>query len=881
MAGRGITMQSELDDTNELLNRALEELGVDPPVPDTPIDDHFRAVVASDPSRLALTGGPRPYTYSDLDQWSDAIAADLIAADAPRDRPLAILTASNIALVPCILAAIKSGHFFVMIDPTDPRERVSLLLDESEASICLTDAVTRPERAIPMVEIRPFGSPAPPSLPRLDPNPVVYLIYTSGTTGKPKGIASMHRHFVEHSVTRGLLFGCGPGIRRGYTALPGYTRAASAVFSSLLTATTLCAFDARTGSLSALADYLREEQVHRISLSPPLFRRLVAASPPGMDLSSIQELRLGADRVTMADVDAFKRLFPPSATLHVGFAASETSAAFEMKIHHDTELSGPLVPMGRPKRGVEVQLLDEEGNPVPDGTAGELVITSRLVAEGYWKNPELTAERFSVDPNDPERRTFRTGDLVRRESDGNYYFIGRSDSRLKIRGRRIDPSEVEAAFLATGGVREAVVVGKTDRRGEQELVAYVVMQPGAPCVPRALRSELRRTSPAWMIPTRIVELEAIPMTPATKIDRAALTARQDDEIAGDDGAADDLERQVVAIWAEVIDRPVHVDDDFFDDLGGESLMAAHIVTEIEKKIGKTIPPSLLLELNTPRRMAAWTRSADEAIRHVVELKNGSSEEVPLFCVAGGGGAVLRFRELSEALGPEQPFYGVQTHGFDLDHLPETFAGIAASYCQAIRSIQPDGPYFIAGYSSGGKLAYEIACQLVDSGEQVALLGIIDTSAVNERAGLWDRLRNRIEILRQNPLRAATFAREAAMRPSKWMMNRLVQKLLGKGVAVPPRIIQNALLFRGLSQTHQLRNYPGTLTLFRARHGLKRVRVDQDLGWRPLVAAMEILDVDGDHETMLNPPYVQTLAEAMRTAIQTARERTESTLTQVV
>jgi len=844
--------------------------------PDTRLDDAFRAVAAEIPDHVALTTGPERYTYDDLDRWSDAIAAAIIASDAPLDRPVAIVTSDNVALVPCILGVAKAGHYFIMIDASDPEERIALLLEESTTALCLVDAHAPAPAAIgelPRVAIPALPKEPVVPTPQRDPNDLVFVIFTSGTTGKPKGIATRRRNYVEHLLGNAMRFGSRLGTRRFYSALPGYVRAANTTLPTLLTGGTLCAFDARKGSLAALAQFIARARPELVNMTPSLFRRLVAANPPGLDFSSVRSLRLGADRVTLEDIEAFKRLCPRGATLGLGFASTETGPVFRYSIDHDTVVPGPVPPMGTPTAGVEVRLVDDDGNDVAVGETGEIVVRSPHVVDGYWNNPELTAEKFTTDPDDPGVRTFRTGDLARRDENGLYYFVGRKDARLKIHGRRIDPSEVESALVATELVRDAVIVGKPDARGDHELVAYVVMREGVPFAPRHIRVRLRGKVPVWMIPSRIHAIDAIPLTAATKIDRQAPVDRGDPVVEEDDGATDSLERQLVEIWTRVIGRPVHVDDDFFDDLGGESLMAAHIAADVERLTGKSITPSSLVALNTVATMAEYLRGADAAAEHVIELQKGTTLP-PLFCVAGGGGAVLKFRPLAAALGPDQPFYGVQLHALNVEDLPKTFAGIAAAYAEAIRGIQPEGPYHIAGYSAGGKLAYEIACQMLRAGEHVAFLGMIDTGAVHTRAPVWERIRNRLEILWNNPERAAAFAREAARRPARWMTNRIVQKLLGRGIAVPSKIIESSLKLQEVRKQHVLGPYDGKLTLFCARHGLRRVRADDDLGWGSLgVKAIDIIDVDGDHETMLDAAHVNSLATAVREALANASEAT--------
>lgn len=831
----------------------------------TSISDYFRVVVASQPDEIAMTTSRASYTYADIDRWSDAIAAGIVAVNAPADRPVAIVTRENVSLVPAVMAVVKAGHFFVMIDAADPDDRVSMLLQESAAALCLVDAIDRapaPTRQLPLVEIVALPS-GPVSLPPERPaNPFVYVIYTSGTTGKPKGILSRQHRFVEGTLRQGERWGRKRGERSIYTSLPGFVRAASNIFGTLLCGSTMCAFDARNESLTALAECIRRERISILSLTPPLFRRLMATAPEDLDLSSVRTLRIGADVVTMGDIASFKARFPRGCTLSRGYASSETGAVFHTDITHDTPVPGPLVPMGRPYANVDVWLIDAEGNDVADGEVGELVVQSAEVVDGYWNAPELTAERFVIDPERPNVRKFFTGDLAKRDADGLYYFIGRKDSRLKIHGRRIDPLEIESVLLATGEIAEAVVVGKPDARGELRLVAYVVMRDGKPCVPRALRAALRATVPSWMVPARIFALDMLPMTRAAKADRAALLVRVDEELrAEDSGAGDDLEHQLVEIWSDVIGAAVKVDDDFFDDLGGESVMAAHLVTMIENELGRSIPLSLIVELNTIRKMAAHFRTAGTQKPLAIVLQKGTSLP-PLFCVAGAGGGVVRFRKLAAAMGEAQPVYGLQPHGFDLDNFPTSYAAIVASYAEAIRQIQPHGPYYLSGYSSGGQMAFALARHFELAGERVAFVGVIDSARKTQTIAAWRRLANRVTLLFADPRRARRLPAEMKLRMSLWVKARIRGRIAAAEKPLPSWLVDTRFAMRQAHRDDWPDLFTGPVTLFRARDGIRRTRKEQDLGWTPFaIGGLNIIDVDGDHDSILGD-HVESLASAM-------------------
>ena len=496
-------------------------MAMKPVTAETPVAERFRDVAATFPDTLALLSARARYTYGELDRWSDAIAADLVAAAPPADLPVAIVIREHLSLVPASLAIVKAGFFFVVIDGGDSDERIAAIVNATGAALCLVDstppAATRHlsllhMRALPDAPVAPIARP---------PHELVQLVFTSGTTGVPKAVASPHRGFAERMAGSSSRTGRAAGERVSYTAIPGHARASGEIFGSLLNGATLCAFDARNESLDTLADLVARERISTLTLTPALFRRFLRALPPAADLSSIRKLRLGADVITVADVDAWRSRFPRTATLERAFNSTETGTVLHLTIDHDTPIPGPLVPLGRPIPGVEVRLVDEEGRTLTGEETGELVVRSAQVAHGYWNAPELTAQKFTFDPEHPETPEFHTGDLLRRDAAGLYYFIGRRDARLKIHGRRIDPVEVESALIVHAGAREAVAFAEPAPDGELRLAAYVVMKD-ASAAPRDIRAALREHAPAWMIPATIHIADDLPMTRAGKVDRAML-----------------------------------------------------------------------------------------------------------------------------------------------------------------------------------------------------------------------------------------------------------------------------------------------------------------------------------------------------------------------
>lgn len=817
---------------------------------ETSIAERFRTVAAANPDALALTTASARYTYGEIDRWSDAIAADLVASAAPRDLPVAIVSADNAVIVPAALGAIKAGHYFVMVDASDPDDRIALALRESRAAMALVDVPEncgRAVRSLPSRLIVPLPT-EPVAPPQCEPSPFFAVVFTSGTTGIPKAIRVRQHGYAARCVRNAAGTDRGPGTRQGWTAVPGYTRAASGILLALLAGSTLCAFDARRESLDAFASYLVRERITHFGITPSMLRRFFATAPADLDLSSVRVVNVSSDALTPTDVEMFKARFPRPCVLQVGYASTECGFVFRTVIDHDTVLPGP-VPMGKKLSHVEVWLLDEDGNEVAAGETGELVVRSRDVIEGYWNDPETTAALFSVDP-ETGFRTFRTGDLARCDEQGFYYFRGRRDARLKIHGRRVDPLEVERALLASGPIREAAAVARPDANGELHLVAYVVPEPGATIDVRAMRTALRAAQPAWLIPSRIHEIDAIPMTRALKVDRDALAAKPEPPEPADDGAHDDLERQLAAVWSRVIGAPVHVDDDFFDDHGGESVVAAHLTAAVERATGTPMPMSLLLELSTVSKMAEYVRGSASAEKLAVLVQAGGPLE-PIFCVTGMDGSVIKFRGLAAALGTSRPFYGLTFHGFDLAAFPTSATTEAACYLEAIRRIQPAGPYYLAGYSGGSLTALEIARMLERMGEKVAFLAVLDAAATPQHPSIWRRIRNRLDILRQSRPGVREVVREVATRPLAVAKRSIRRRMVERGLAFPAPVRAVNQAHRSMRKDFSTIPWAGTVHVFRARNGQGILGTTPDLGWSKLgVSRLEFHDVPGDHHTML-------------------------------
>jgi len=582
----------------------------------------FATVVAEAPAAPAVVEEDgETWSYLRLAESAHRLARHLAELGVgPGDR-VGVALERSAGLVASLLAVLELGAAYVPLDPASPDERLAFLLADASARLVLVHAPTRQrmedlrsglcvvdvgedresggKRGMGGEGIRRRGE-------RIPAEALAYVIYTSGSTGRPKGVTVPHR-----AVAR-LVWGADDlALRRGdrlaFNASPAFDAATFEIWGTLLRGATLVVIGRETLlSPAALAERLRRERVTVLHLTTALFNRVAHEAPEV--LSPLRLALFGGEASDPAAVAVALRQ-PPERLLHTyGPTESTTFAAW----HRVTEVppEAATVPIGRPLANTSLVLLDRRQSPVPPGVPGELCIGGAGLAWGYWDRPDLTAERFIPHSWEPGERLYRTGDRVRRRSDGALEFLGRLDDQVKIRGYRIEPGEVEAALLEHPAVREAVVLACEEIPGDRRLVAWVVLHPTDPTDPKsALRAWLQKRLPDYMVPAGWVLLESLPLTANGKVDRRALPAPERAPSAVEDHVApsDPLEEILAAIWAEVLklDR-VGVRDDFFA-LGGHSLLATQMVSRIRGVLGNDLPLRTLFEAPTIAQLARAVR----------------------------------------------------------------------------------------------------------------------------------------------------------------------------------------------------------------------------------------------------------------------------------
>jgi amino acid adenylation domain-containing protein len=486
----------------------------------------FAEVVAATPDAPAVRDGREALSYADLDQRSDALAAAVQERTGAPASPVAMLVGHHAGAVVCILAGMKAGTPVVPLDPATPPARIAEITRSAGVGLVVSDAVhggdaRRLLAPLPVIDVgeRRQGRPAPLVA---DPSTATMLSFTSGSTGRPKGVVGAHGKSVHDAWAVAERFGYGPGDRLALV-LPLTFGAGVGVMSwTLLTGASLHMADVKEMGLPAVVSWLSEQRITALHATPSLLQALLRAVPAGTVFEDLRIVTTGGELLQGSLVAAVRPFLPSACSVvnRVGSSEAGTIAEFEIR-PGDPVPDGP-VPAGWPVGVTEIEIRGEDGEPLPSGAVGEIVVRSPFVSREYWNEPELTAERFSV--LDDGVVELRTGDRGRLREDGCLIHMGRLDAMLKIRGQRVEPAEVERALLATGRVNEAAAVGVERPGGGARLVAYVVPVGSEPLDAAALKAAVAESLPAHMVPDRIVPLAAIPRTERGKVARADLAA---------------------------------------------------------------------------------------------------------------------------------------------------------------------------------------------------------------------------------------------------------------------------------------------------------------------------------------------------------------------
>ena len=841
------------------------------------IPERFAKVVAACPDRPAVESADAGLSYTALNEAANRVAHRVLT-DAPNSAVIAVLAGQGVSVIVAVLGVLKTGKMLVCLDPRQPPARMIQILSDCGAQLLLTDeesfsrakALRRPGiRLLNIDALKTDPSLENPGL-SIAPDASASLMYTSGSTGQPKGVIQTHRNYLQKTGVFSQVFQIVPHDRIALLSSCSVGLGMSTMLQALLNGASLHMFDLHQQGIGALATWLTSRKVTIYSSMTSTFRHFLKSLPHSDRFAKVRAIRLGGEAMLDSDLALIRQHFSHRCVIVNGFSATETGPVTTYVVDHATEITG-TVPAGYALDGAKVLILDDAGRECPAGEQGEIVVESRYLSPGYWHDPDRTAAAFSDGPNGMGARRYRTGDLGVLRPDGCLEHRGRKDLRVKVRGFRIELEEIERQLQAHPLVHEAAVIAATGASGNSRLAAYVVQRHGAHLAADDLRAHLKETLPEQMVPPTFEFVPALPRTVSGKVNRNALAAPRMGAAADATASepCDAVELCLKNIWEGLLEhRPISVSANFFES-GGDSLLAARLGVEVERTFHWKLPMSAFLQAATIRQQAQLlrTRRAHTNWPSLVPIRPNGSKP-PLFCVHLVDGNVLAYRDVVRHLPADQPVYGLQSRGLDrVSPLNMRLEDMARDYVSEIRRFQPDGPYAICGWSFGGVVAFEMARQLEQDGQRVALLVVFD-SHVPGRLHID-------ESGRSLPMRRSRARRIAGTLLRSRRRIKHVRRLCGKVVwrtaarwqrsgGWLPRVLQNLTeINRSALRQYVPHAYRGRLTLFKAaEHRSQRLR-DPLFGWGPFVGGgLEIHQVPGHHKNMVFEPHARTLADTL-------------------
>ncbi|WP_044596180.1 non-ribosomal peptide synthetase [Burkholderia pseudomallei] len=705
----------------------------------------FEAQAARTPDATAIVDGATTLDYRALDARANRIAHALAHAGVRAGDRVALHLEPSIGLVAAQLAVLKLGAAYVPVDVGNPPARKAFVAQDSGARLVLGDAALDwpaaagvPQRDLAALLAAPWPSDAPARAPQCGGDTPAYVMYTSGSSGQPKGVLVTHRGIARLAVNSGYAT-FDASDRFAFASNPAFDASTFEVWTALLNGASIGIVKRDDLlDLGALAGKLSSIGVTCLFLTTALFNRCVSFDP-----AMFARLRCVISGGERADPAVYRKVLEAGPPRHLlnAYGPTETTTFAAVWEAEPRTLAAQAAPIGRPIGNTSVYVLDAYGAPVPVGVTGEIHIGGPGVAQGYLNRPALSAERFVRDPFvGGDARMYRTGDLGRWRPDGMLDCIGRADFQVKIRGFRIELGEIEACLLEHGALAQAAVLARDDGGdGGKTLVAYYVPRAGHEDGAPALRAHLAARLPEYMVPAAYVRLPAMPLTPNGKLERRALPAPDERSYVRRDYAAPqgEIETTLARIWAELfgIER-VGRHDGFFE-LGGHSLLAVRMVARVHDVLGVEVPLRALFADPVLHVFASAVARAStrQASSNLVAFRSAGTA-APLFFIHSGLGEIGFVGDLLPGIAPEIPVYGFAAVGFLAGETPHaTIEEMAAQYVDAMRRVQPHGPYRLVGGCAGGNIAFEMAHQLIAADETVEFLCMIDspTSAPIDRS----------------------------------------------------------------------------------------------------------------------------------------------------
>lgn len=796
----------------------------------------FENQVLATPNAIALVCDEVEITFSDLNEQANRIAHFLKRHGVHKESCIPVCTDRTTKMVAAILGVLKAGGVYVPIDPEYPQKRIEFQVADVNASIIIKDEKSRNKLSsiqnVTVIDLDAsldliFKEPVENLQTELNPHQLAYIIYTSGSTGKPKGV------MIEHRSVYSFINWCKQEFEN--------TR-----FDVVYAVTSIC-FDLSvyeifyplcTGKKIRLLktpldieNYLYKDKSVLLNTVPSMIDSLIKRN---IDLNNVVAINVAGEPVPqrlVQNLDTKKievrNLYGPT---------EDTTYSTVYRLQKDQ----PIL-IGKPISNTSIYILDPQLQPVAVGEEGEIFIAGDGLARGYLNQEELTSEKFIKDPfnEDIHAKMYRTGDLGRWKQDGNIEFLGRIDHQIKIKGFRIEAGEIEYAIEQSGLVEKAIVTGNEDKNGNKRIVAYII--PKKNYTKDAIAAYVKEMLPHFMLPSFFIEIAEIPLTENGKIDRKRLPQPEDVlSKLNHHAPGNSTEEMMVQMWQNLLGvNNIGIHDNFFD-LGGDSILSMQFVSKA-REIDFLLQPIEIFQYPTIAELAEIADRRSEKsnvfpLGSIVPFRKEGSYP-PFFALPG----FWLYRKLALYLNAERPFFGFEPYVYNDVRV------IADDFIRAIKKEQPKGPYLIGGFCENYPIVFETAYRLIEQGEEVPVLVLIESHAPYSALSLKSPrfIVRKIKFYYQNMKGLSTAKKlKYVLKELRYMSTIVYSKFKRK-------------------KKQQLKTYPGNLVLIRSSIIPPSYSDDPKMGWQPYVGGnIETITIEGDHFGILEEPGVIETADKL-------------------
>ncbi|MCJ0892373.1 alpha/beta fold hydrolase [Rhodococcus sp. ARC_M5] len=814
----------------------------------------YREVAHALPDAVALTADDASLTFDELLHRAYSLARKIATLFPADSRPLAVDADATTDSIVLMLAVVAAGHPLVPLDPMLPAERRVTIIDQAAATAIDFATVTATmDSCVP--------------LPTLSGDHTAVINYTSGSTGTAKGVILSHRMCLTKAYEVANALALGPHDRVGNSLPVSFGAGLNTLFAGLLAGAAVYCRDPRSGVPSSTVEWIAANSLTTLHCSSSLLRAVSASDhrPPDHTdggRAAVPTLRIVTtygESLHSDDADGFRRKYGSRTTVVNWYATTEAGAVAYDEYPFDRVLPSGFLPAGRPIAGKLVEVVTSDGSTCAPDVIGEVRVTSNCLADGYLGGAGPDSQRFAA--LDDGLFRYRTGDLGRLDEHGTLHLAGRIDDAVKVRGYLVEPAEVEAALRAMPEIGDAAVIGRNSGNGT-DLVAYVCAARSGRRPPVAeIRASLRRTLPEWMVPAHIVALDVMPRNERGKVDRRALPEPADRRDLSP--AVGPTEYMVAAAAREAIKLDTIGRDEDFLELGGTSLTMTALLTRLREELEVDLSPEDMFVSTTVRTLA---RAVDTRLREtastrrraagehgvLVPLRVGGSRP-PIFLIGGAGTGAMGLLVLAKHIDAEFPVFALQAHGRSKRGRPDrTIPQMAARYVEAVQTVLPEGPFYLAGHSLGGWIAIAMAQQIRDAGLGEPHLLILDTRLFRP---ILDRLPGGGDVPAAPVQTAVDPGFRIGIRGviAHWFRVRFAG--LFRFSTTNEWFVFASIGYKALAK-HAITPWSGSMTVVRTAENTKDLR-----SWRTLVRGeLKFIDIEGAHIDMLREPMARRVGK---------------------